>query len=453
MHHIGSHPSKSPTPVGGRRLSLGYRAASLKQYVPFRISRHDPRRPKFITRSSSDDDADGEKMDIDELARMLSAEAGRLRSQGNANPSQSGEGISGMDWMEALNQISDGGFDPIDFELLQELGQISIQQQYSDSSNFLKGSEKTSKTAIVAFLAQYYSGMPFEDPVVVFLKEYLPGSQMIAANEVRVLNHLSSIPPRDQKWKVASQYPSKNPPIVQLLGYFIAGPSGRATAVEANENTVWIVSKWDGAAPLTMYPSAQQTSGMGLGRLFGAEKTSVSNRKKMIRAIIKGMLEAVEFCHSNLVAHGTIGSGTFFLSTYNDQDWQRLIVKLDSFGFASLGGNAAQKYPYGLRDKDASFQEAVRMDKRQLAIVILECVLSSLEDGGPSDISSSSSIERLLIDVYSWDITTFKEYVEEENAWSLGVDFLDNALWDVLDMLISGQMDIKNILKHSYFED
>ena len=281
MHRIGSQPSKkSPTPACSRRLpSLGYRAASLKQYVPCRTSWHDPRRLTSISRrSSSDDEADGESTDIDELARMLSAEAGRLRSQESVRPSQTGEGISGSGWMEVLNRISDGGFDPIDFELLQELGQISIQQQYSDSSNFLKGSEKTSQTAIVAFLAQYYSGMPFEDPVVVFLKEYLPGSQMIAANEVRVLNHLSSIPPRDQKWKVASQYPSKNPPIVQLLGYFIAGPSGRSTTAEANENTVWIVSKWDGAAPLAMYPSAQQTSGMGLGRLFGAEKTAGSHR-------------------------------------------------------------------------------------------------------------------------------------------------------------------------------
>ena len=100
-----------------------------------------------------------------------------------------------------------GTFDPIEFELLQQLGKISIQQQTAGSS-FLAPSEKVSRTAIVAFLAQYFSGMPFEDPVVIFLKEYLPGSQMIACKEMVALYHLcDGIPPADRRWKVASAFP------------------------------------------------------------------------------------------------------------------------------------------------------------------------------------------------------------------------------------------------------
>lgn len=40
---------------------------------------------------------------------------------------------------------------------------------------------------------------------------------------------------------------------------------------EQPEDALWVVLKWDGLAPLALYPSAQQTSGIGLGRLFGAQ--------------------------------------------------------------------------------------------------------------------------------------------------------------------------------------
>lgn len=194
----------------------------------------------------------------------------------------------------------------------------------------------------MAFLAQYFSGMPFEDPVVTFLKEYLPGSQMIACREILALNHLcDGIPPSDQRWKVASAFPTKDDvPIVRLLGYFVAGPSGRGAETD-QANTLWVVQKWDGSVPLSMYPETQQTSGYGLGRLFGAERAAMRDRKCMIRRILKGVLKAVSYCHERDVAHGSLGSGTFALSTCNDRDWNSLVVKLDSFGFASFGRSSS----------------------------------------------------------------------------------------------------------------
>lgn len=40
---------------------------------------------------------------------------------------------------------------------------------------------------------------------------------------------------------------------------------------EQPQDAIWVVLKWDGLAPLALYPSTQQTSGIGLGRLFGAQ--------------------------------------------------------------------------------------------------------------------------------------------------------------------------------------
>lgn len=410
-------------------------------------------------------ESDDDSFDIDDLAKRLSVEAGRLRSEGGSlsssddavgnasfeaveefQPMSDSESLDDDQWEMLYNSIGDGGFDASDFELLQELGQISIEETDMDGVNVLKPAGRSSRTAVIAFTAYYYSGMPFEDPVVTLLKEYLPGSQKIACHELSVLSHLcNGMPPNDRKWKVASQYPAKEPPIVELLGYFIAGPSGRGNVEEMNaENTVWIVQKWESLAPLSMYSGAQQTSGMGLGRLFGSNNTAYMNRKCMVKSVIKGMLEAVAFCHDKSVAHGSLGSGTFLLSTFNDQDHARLLVKLDSFGFAKMGN---------VMNQDGSFARAMQADKKKLAIIILECVISSFE--GPADITSSRSIERLLVDVYLWNVPDYKRYIEEDSEWASSVEFLgqdDNALWDILEMLVDGSLSLRNILNHSFFQ-
>lgn len=428
-----------------------------------------PATSRCLSRVKASEGADDSgKDDIDALARRLSQEAERMRSM-STDDSYASEEVedtsqyssdSVEEWMSVLQRFDPkmrAAFDPIEFELLQQLGKISIQQQTAGSS-FLAPSEKVSRTAIVAFLAQFFSGMPFEDPVVTFLKEYLPGSQMIACTEIITLNHLcGGMPPVDRRWKVASAFPTKDDiPIVQLLGYFVAGPSGRGTDDKMNveqANTLWVVQKWDGSVPLSMYPETQQTSGFGLGRLFGAEQVAVQNRRNMIRSIIKGILEAVSYCHERYVAHGSLGSGTFLLSTCNDRDWNNVMVKLDSFGFATFG-NRISLETYGLGENldTSAYPAAIQADRRQLAIIILECILGSLEQGGPSDLSSASSIERVLIDVYSWDLSSYRQYVEEENQWGLAVDFMDDSLWEVLSLLVDGSMDLQNILRHSFFD-
>jgi len=410
-------------------------------------------------RASSSDDDNG--FDIDELASRLSAEAERRRSM-ESQSDDDGMGSGDGPW-DMLECIGDGGFYASDFELLQELGQISIQQsEEMRSDGIFRQSEKTTKTAVVAFTASYFSGMPFEDPVVTMLKEYLPGSRNVACNELRAMLHLCGIPEIDQKWRTASRLPSREPPVVETLGYFVAGPSGRATYIsegEENRNTVWVVSKWEANAPLSLYPGAQQTSGLGLGRLFGAEKQALESRKKMVRSIASGMLGAVAFCHDRFVAHGSLGSGTFLLSTFNDQDNARLIVKLDSFGFAKLGSRAAtcsqikKNHQKRLLRPDVDFEEALQSDKRRLGIIFLECALSAFQQGGPTEISSADAIERVLGEVYNWDIDSYKQYCAGEDCWVTALSFLDESHgWDLAEILVSGNSSVTNIrANHPFF--
>ena len=93
------------------------------------------------------------------------------------------------------------------------------------------------QTAIIAFTARYYSGMPFQvlactsldtaqcvagavltphvvswqEPVTVLLKEYLPGARSVACNELQALVHLmEGLPSR--KWHAANAPLSADPP-------------------------------------------------------------------------------------------------------------------------------------------------------------------------------------------------------------------------------------------------
>ena len=120
---------------------------------------------------------------------------------------------------DILAAVGDGGFSASEFELLQELGQISIQRV--EESMFSGGSgQRSARAAVIAYTASYYSGMPFQDPVACLLKEYLPGAKAVALNELKILKHLCGLPAVESKWHAASAYLSNNPPIVELLGYF-----------------------------------------------------------------------------------------------------------------------------------------------------------------------------------------------------------------------------------------
>lgn len=49
-----------------------------------------------------------------------------------------------------------------------------------------------------------------------------------------------------------------------------------------------------------------------------------------------------------------------------------------------------------------------REDLRALAVVLLECLLSALAEGGPSPLTAADSVQRLLGEVFQWDMQQFR---------------------------------------------
>ncbi len=54
------------------------------------------------------------------------------------------------------------------------------------------------------------------------------------------------------------------------------------------------------------------------------------------RAIARGAVAALTFCHERGVAHGALGAACFLMSTFDDRRASELVVKLDNFGFARM---------------------------------------------------------------------------------------------------------------------
>lgn len=343
-------------------------------------------------------------------------------------------------WQDVLGTFDAsrlGEFYPEEFELLQEQGRL--------------GSEG-GDPVLIAYASRYYSGMPFEDPVLASLREFVPNKQdpLLGVRELIVLSHVcGGFPPRDTRWKVASAYPdfSRDPPVMKLLGYFVAG----TTLSGSPENSLWIVQQWDGYAPLEGYSVAQQTSGFGLGRLFGAEQRALNDRLCMIRAIIKGMLEAVAFLHDASIAHGALSKAVFRLSTFDDKDWTRMAVKVDGLGVATYGGQMpAPLTPVFSGD----FQQRCRMDRQRLGLLILELVVSSLSTEARTEGTTEvTRLERVLTDVFSNDVEKFRLYISEESAYTPALAFLDSSgLWTVIELLLGANQRIDQILQAEYFQ-
>ena len=497
---------------------------SQKLYQPLHSANrviHDKKWRTLATFNKNDnpDDEGDQPIDIDALAARLAAEAARLTNEANKitgsedddsnpldnaftfdtgsnidpngrpaptpSPSQDDDFVSpfGLETKsqeaDVLAEVGDGGFSASEFELLQELGQISIQQVEApvDDGPFPSTTgQRTARAAVIAYTASYFSGMPFQDPVVTLMKEYLPGARAVACNELQILKHLCGMPEIDSKWRAASAPLSSKPPVVELLGYFLAGPSERAVLADPSirlspaADTIWIVQKWEGMAPLTMYPSSQQTSGFGLGKLFGSNSAAQRDRYKMLKAITAGALKAVGYVHDRGVIHGSIGSGSLLISTFNDSDWLRVVVKIDNFGFARRivvprllrgGGSPGSKeslypspIPIPVEADDSPLSLGQKADRRQLAVVLFECILGALSNSGPSDFTSAEAVQRVLGEVFDWDFDRYRQYIEDEEEWEavgalLGAD--DDAGWLLLKQLAVGNTGASALLAESIF--
>lgn len=59
-------------------------------------------------------------------------------------------------------------------------------------------------------------------------------------------------------------------------------------------------------------------------------------RHAMLRSLARALVGAVAYCHSAGVVHGSLSTGTVFVSSTDDADAEELFVKLDNFGFGRL---------------------------------------------------------------------------------------------------------------------
>ena len=79
-----------------------------------------------------------------------------------------------------------------DFVIFQQMGALNVQRVASGSLEDAVGSSGTSSDAISVkvFAATLETGRPFQGPVTVMLKEYLPGSRRIGFNDLRLLSQM-----------------------------------------------------------------------------------------------------------------------------------------------------------------------------------------------------------------------------------------------------------------------
>ncbi len=77
---------------------------------------------------------------------------------------------------ELLAEVGDGGLFSTDFELVQQLGQLSVQvvaepdRPEGSEASFTGRAEPASQTAVLAYKALWYSGQPYQDPVYTLVK-------------------------------------------------------------------------------------------------------------------------------------------------------------------------------------------------------------------------------------------------------------------------------------------
>jgi hypothetical protein len=184
---------------------------------------------------------------IDELAAMLSRRAAEMRLSLDSQDDNAGAGVAEPPAAQeppqqqqpqqpkqqqqrafapppAVMPPHDDGFHVNELAVFKTLGELGVAA--ADGTEGLPGGAPAVQPVFV-YAARYQSGLPFEGPATVLLKEYQAPSVALAANEVRALNRLLGPPPA-RKWQAAVADATPLPPVVRLLGWLEAPPSDAA---------------------------------------------------------------------------------------------------------------------------------------------------------------------------------------------------------------------------------
>lgn len=82
-------------------------------------------------------------------------------------------------------------FQPNDFVIFNKIGALNVRNVTSGSVEASLDPSRQQEgptTRVNVFAATYESGKPFQGPVTVILKEFLPGSRGVGLNELRLLS-------------------------------------------------------------------------------------------------------------------------------------------------------------------------------------------------------------------------------------------------------------------------
>jgi len=340
-------------------------------------------------------------------------------------------------------------FDMEDFEVVQTLGYLSVKVSKPREMMVeeMKGGMMAKQAAVIAFAARYFSGKPYRYPVLTLLKEFLPEARSVAENEFRALTHLTEIP--EDKWQAANST-ERTVPVVQLLGYFRGArvDEGQEMEISSDQQSLWFVYKWEGMKPLSAYFTAEQKPPSVLWPWAKSKRAEIEARHKMIRSIFRGIMEAVRWCHEKGVVHGSLGSGSVLLSTFDDYSADSLYVKLDNFGFAAV-------FPSKQEDLSGSQlpDPAPEDDFRAVGLLFLETVILSLTE--TNDPATQVFIERLTFEIFRNDFIGLKEYCSNEPNWSQAVSFLnerEGAGWKLLQKLLEGELSPASSLERRFLD-
>ncbi|EFJ48626.1 hypothetical protein VOLCADRAFT_104683 [Volvox carteri f. nagariensis] len=443
---------------------------------------------------AGDDDTSGSG-DIDALARMLSQQAAKLRASiGDEELRKSYDGFddvtrSGVFGLQSqqleervFREIGPGFFDSADFEVLQLLGRISVMRDIGGHTEGL--------TAVIAYAARFLPRLPMQRPLTVLLKEYLPVARAVAFNELLVLSKLCDLP-QDQ-YVAANRPTTRHPPLVPLLGYFVSAPSEEAASVslDSEADSVWLVYRWEGLRPLNMYLGdvrPPEGTPSFFKRKEVAEAEAWRARHSWLRAVSRALLGAVAHCHGAGVTHGSISSGTVFLSSTRDEDAESLFVKLDNFGFGRLDPGG----PLGLatpqlpnldidstsrnegRKHDLQMEQSGPRALLQYLFLFCHCFLrqclglcmataltlleaySAATATSPSGALARTSLTRLLFEIYWDDMAAFRQYCADDPPLSRLVAFLDEGDrggWDFVAQLVRGNRGASELLLHPFLQ-
>eukprot|EP00798_Chlamydomonas_sp_ICE-L_P018300 gene18300-24760_t len=463
-----------------------------------------------VCRATPDDETSAEDSppEIDLMASMLSREAANLRASFDevefmrsvedpdaflaaAKETPFGQLTTEFE-NSVLEEIGLPMFDSDEFEVLQRLGRISVGQQMIDPTNSGGADVKSiPRTAVIAYVARYEVRLPFMEPAITLLKEYLPMARPVACNELLLLKRLCGIPQDKQAIQRIAEGKRNTrespPPVVPLLGYFTSIPSQDATMMLSDEDvdSIWLVYKWEGLRPLDLYMEVGPPKPIG-GFFKSNEKAAAEGwmaRQNMLRAIALGLLQAVDYCHSADVVHGSISSGSVMLSSTQDEDAKVLRVKLDGFGFGKWfiqqqmvakqvqqGAAKGSMSPSLSPEYDETMlEEGKRLDLQGCGLVLLRLFLACCMEpkksdkqgdsaAAPEDSLEPAALQQMLFNTYYEDILQFRDYCLQNPArYGSLVQFLDgpdggvmNEGWGFLSDMLYGKRSALELAQHRF---